>query len=168
MRENKLYANLKKCIFCAQEIQVMGCYVSKSLVRADPEKVWSICSWPMSKNNTELRQWLGLAKYMHKYKKNYAGFIQPSSSLLKKDATWSYYPKHQVSFNSVKKSLASAQFWSLRTTPSHFTWFVVQVILPSVVPSYNLAMRAASESWAIIRDRWSQRKRTIWFTTRSC
>ncbi|POM62289.1 polyprotein, partial [Phytophthora palmivora] len=29
MRANKLYANLKKCVFCAPEIPVLGCYVSK-------------------------------------------------------------------------------------------------------------------------------------------
>ena len=30
MRDNKLYANLKKRVFCAPEIPVLGCYVSKS------------------------------------------------------------------------------------------------------------------------------------------
>uniref|UniRef100_H3H4F2 RNA-directed DNA polymerase n=1 Tax=Phytophthora ramorum TaxID=164328 RepID=H3H4F2_PHYRM len=108
MRENKLYANLKKCVFCAPEIPVLGCYVSKNGVRADPEKVSSICSWPPPSNPTELRQWLGLANYLHKYTKGYAGLIQPLSSLLKKDATWSWRPEHQVAFDSVKKSLASA------------------------------------------------------------
>ncbi|KAE9212229.1 hypothetical protein PF002_g18309 [Phytophthora fragariae] len=34
MRKNKLYATLKKCVFCAPEIPVLGCYVSKSGVRA--------------------------------------------------------------------------------------------------------------------------------------
>ncbi|KAE8960901.1 hypothetical protein PR002_g30070 [Phytophthora rubi] len=75
MRENKLYANLKKCVFRAPEIPVLGCYVSKSGVRADPEKISSICSWPTPKNQTELRQWLGLANYLHKYTKDYAGLI---------------------------------------------------------------------------------------------
>lgn len=44
MRENKLYANLKKCIFCAPEIPVLGSYVSAKGVRANPEKISSICS----------------------------------------------------------------------------------------------------------------------------
>ncbi|KAE9021944.1 hypothetical protein PR001_g13256 [Phytophthora rubi] len=57
---------------------------------------------------TELRQWLGLANYLHKYTKDYAGLVQPLSSLLKKDATWLWRPEHQVAFDSVKKSLASA------------------------------------------------------------
>ncbi|CAI5727325.1 unnamed protein product [Peronospora farinosa] len=45
------------------QIPALGWYVSKSGARADPEKVSSICSWPTSKNPTELRQWLGLANY---------------------------------------------------------------------------------------------------------
>ncbi|KAE8963218.1 hypothetical protein PF011_g29119 [Phytophthora fragariae] len=107
-RENKLYANLKKCVFCAPEIPVLGCYVSKNGVRADPEKISSICSWPTPTSPTELRQWLGLANYLHKYTMDYAGLIQPLSSLLKKDATWLWRPEHQAAFDSVKKSLASA------------------------------------------------------------
>ena len=56
MQDNKLYANLKKCFFCAPKNSVLGCYESKSGVRTDPEKVSSICSWHTRKNSTELRQ----------------------------------------------------------------------------------------------------------------
>ena len=108
MRENRLYANLKKCVFCAPEIPVLGCYVSAAGVRADPEKISSICSWPTPKNPTELRQWLGLANYLHKYTQNYAGLIQPLSSLLKKDAVWVWRPEHQTAFDAVKQSLSRA------------------------------------------------------------
>ncbi|KAE9169003.1 hypothetical protein PF002_g30470 [Phytophthora fragariae] len=120
MRENKLYANLKKCVFCAPEIPVLGCYVSKSGVRADPEKISSICSWPTPKNQTELRQWLGLANYLHKYTKDYAGLIQPMSSLLKKDVAWNWRPEHQDAFDAVKKSLASAPDLMLPDTSRPF------------------------------------------------
>ncbi|KAE9020898.1 hypothetical protein PR002_g12406 [Phytophthora rubi] len=46
-RENKLYANLMKCIFCAPEIPVLGSYVSTKGVRAIPEKIEAICAWPV-------------------------------------------------------------------------------------------------------------------------
>lgn len=82
MRDNKLYANLKKCVFCALEIPVLGCYVSKSGVRADPEKVSSMCSWPTPKNPTELRQWLELANCLHNYTKYYAGSINDQRPLI--------------------------------------------------------------------------------------
>ncbi|POM81811.1 RNA-directed DNA polymerase [Phytophthora palmivora] len=79
MRANKLYVNLKKCVFCAPGIPVLGYYVSKKGVRADPEKVSSICSWPTPTSPTELqRRHVALA------------------------------PEHQAAFDSVKKSLASA------------------------------------------------------------
>ncbi|KAE9162191.1 hypothetical protein PF005_g30949 [Phytophthora fragariae] len=38
MRENRLYANIDKCIFGAEEIPFLGCFLGKDGVRADPEK----------------------------------------------------------------------------------------------------------------------------------
>ncbi|KAF1321781.1 reverse transcriptase, partial [Globisporangium splendens] len=66
MRENKLYANLKKCMLFAPEIPVLGCFVDKSGVQVDPEKVKAIDDWPVPQNVKQLRQWLGLANYLHK------------------------------------------------------------------------------------------------------
>ncbi|KAG3165643.1 hypothetical protein PC128_g19873 [Phytophthora cactorum] len=39
MRKHKLYANLKKCIFGASKIPILGCLVAKNGARPDPEKV---------------------------------------------------------------------------------------------------------------------------------
>ncbi|KAE8957191.1 hypothetical protein PF011_g31227 [Phytophthora fragariae] len=38
MRENRVYANINKCIFGAEEIPFLGCFLGKDGVRADPEK----------------------------------------------------------------------------------------------------------------------------------
>ncbi|KAG4036804.1 hypothetical protein PC123_g27628 [Phytophthora cactorum] len=65
MRKHKLYANLKKCIFGASEIPILGCLVGKNGVRPDPEK---LC----------------------KYVENYAVKIRPLSQLLKKEAEWKW------------------------------------------------------------------------------
>ncbi|GMF41596.1 unnamed protein product [Phytophthora fragariaefolia] len=123
MRENKLYANLKKPVFCAPEIPVVGCYVRKDGVGADPEKISSICSWSIPKTQTELRQWLGLANYLHKYTKAYAGLIQPMYSLLKKDVAWDWRSEHQDAFEAVKKRLSSAPVFMLPV--SYRTFHVV-------------------------------------------
>lgn len=87
MREIKIYANLKKCIFCTPEIPLLGSYVSAKSVRADPEKIASICSWPVPKDQKHFRQWMGLANYLHYYAKDFGAVIHPLSQLLKKDAT---------------------------------------------------------------------------------
>ncbi|KAF1319500.1 Pol protein, partial [Globisporangium splendens] len=113
MRENKLYANLKKCIFFAPEIPVLGCFVGKNGVRADPEKVKAIDDWPIPQNVKQLRQWLGLANYLHKYTRNYAALVQPLTSLLKKDNEWEWSEEHQAAFAEVKKSLREAPVLAL-------------------------------------------------------
>ncbi|KAG3051524.1 hypothetical protein PI125_g26275 [Phytophthora idaei] len=53
MRNHKLYANLKKCIFGASEIPILGCLVGKNGVRPDPAKVRMIKNglrYPTSRN----------------------------------------------------------------------------------------------------------------------
>ncbi|KAF1320873.1 reverse transcriptase, partial [Globisporangium splendens] len=108
MRENKLYANLKKRIFFAPEIPVLGCFVGKHGVRVDPEKVKAIDDWPVPQNVKQLRQWLGLANYLHKYTRNYAALVQPLTQLLKKDIEWEWSSDHQAAFAEVKRSLREA------------------------------------------------------------
>ncbi|KAE9346791.1 hypothetical protein PF008_g8114 [Phytophthora fragariae] len=122
MRENKPYANLKKCIFCAPEIPVLGSYVCTEGVRADPEKIEAICAWPVPQDQKQLRQWLGLATYLHYYSKNFAATIRPLSQLLKADAAWAWRPEHQTGFDAVKTSLSTAPVFML---PDHSKPFPV-------------------------------------------
>ena len=72
MRKRQLYANLKKCIFAASEISLLGCIVGKHGVRLDPEKIKVITDWPVPVDVKELRKFLGLTAYLHKYSRNYA------------------------------------------------------------------------------------------------
>ena len=88
MRTNKLYANASKCIFGADEIAFLGCFIGKHGMRADPAKVKAIVDWPVPKNLKDLRKWLGLANYLHKYSANYADMARPLSDLLKTDVEW--------------------------------------------------------------------------------
>uniref|UniRef100_H3GCV8 Integrase catalytic domain-containing protein n=1 Tax=Phytophthora ramorum TaxID=164328 RepID=H3GCV8_PHYRM len=113
MRANKLYANIDKCVFAAQEIKVLGCFVSSVGVRADPEKVKAIAAWPTPRSQKDLRKWLGLANYLHKYSAGYAGLARPLSDLLKKDADWRWESRHQDAFNSIKASLQRAPVLAL-------------------------------------------------------
>ncbi|OWZ17247.1 LOW QUALITY PROTEIN: polyprotein [Phytophthora megakarya] len=91
-----MYVNLKKCVFSAPEIPVLG--ATKDGVRADHEK--SLIGLLLA-DTQELH---GAASYT----KDYAGLIHPLTSLLKKHATSSWRPEHHVAFNTVKKSLTAA------------------------------------------------------------
>ncbi|POM80717.1 Pol protein [Phytophthora palmivora] len=113
MRANKLYANVDKCVFAADEIKVLGCFVSRVGVRADPGKVKAIAASPTPRSQKDLRKWLGLANYLHKYSAGYAELARPLSDLLKKDADWVLEQQHQDAFDSIKASLQQAPVLAL-------------------------------------------------------
>ncbi|KAE9205266.1 hypothetical protein PF004_g17614 [Phytophthora fragariae] len=113
MRENRLYANINKCIFGAEEIPFLGCFLEKDGVRPDPEKVCAIAQWPVPVSQKDLRKWLGLANYLHKYSANYAEMTRPLTYLLKKDAVWSWTSEAQQAFEAIKSSLQSAPILAL-------------------------------------------------------
>ncbi|OWZ00916.1 Pol Polyprotein [Phytophthora megakarya] len=108
MRTNKLYANADKCIFGAEEIPFLGCFIGKRGLRADPAKVKAIVDWPVPVNLKDLRKWLGLANYLHKYSENYADMARPLSNLLKKDMSWCWDTEQQATFEAIKESLLHA------------------------------------------------------------
>ena len=69
----------------AEEIPFLGCFIGKRGLRADPAKVKAKVYWPVTRSQKDLRKWLGLANYLHKYSANYAEMAMPLSNLLKKD-----------------------------------------------------------------------------------
>uniref|UniRef100_A0AAV1UN75 Reverse transcriptase domain-containing protein n=1 Tax=Peronospora matthiolae TaxID=2874970 RepID=A0AAV1UN75_9STRA len=69
VREHKLLANLKKCIFAANEIPLLGYIVGTNGVRPDVEKIKAISEWPVPGDAKRLRNFLGLAAYLHNYAK---------------------------------------------------------------------------------------------------
>ncbi|POM79189.1 Reverse transcriptase [Phytophthora palmivora] len=90
MRANKLYANIDKCVFAAEEIKVLGCFVSRVGVRADPGKVKAIAAWPTPRSQKDLRKWLGLANYLHKYSAGIKASLQQAPVLALPDENKSF------------------------------------------------------------------------------
>ncbi|KAG2907765.1 hypothetical protein PC117_g20133 [Phytophthora cactorum] len=101
------------CIFGAEEIPFLGSFIGKRGLRVDPAKIKAIVEWPVPKNQEDLRQWLGLANYLHKYNANYAEMARPLSNLLKKNAPWCWEVEHDEAFQAVKESLLRAPILAL-------------------------------------------------------
>ncbi|KAG3051352.1 hypothetical protein PC121_g17924 [Phytophthora cactorum] len=89
MRTNKLYGNLDKCVFGAEEIPFLGCFIGNRGLRADPAKVKAIVD------------------------ANYAEMARPLSNLLKKDAPWCWEVGHDEAFQAVQESLVRAPILAL-------------------------------------------------------
>jgi hypothetical protein len=63
LRKEKLYANLKKCTFCTDNLVFLGFVVSADGIKVDEEKVKAIREWPNPKNVSEVRSFHGLAGF---------------------------------------------------------------------------------------------------------
>ena len=103
------------------EIPLLGCFVGTHGVRADPDKVKSVKEWPIPRHVKDLRQFLGLANYLHKYSKNYAEKTKPLSDLLKKDADRVWSKVEDDAFTSVKQSLIEAPVLALPDADKPFS-----------------------------------------------
>ncbi|POM65732.1 Reverse transcriptase-rnase h-integrase [Phytophthora palmivora] len=121
MRANKLYDNIDKCVFAAKEIQILGCFVSRVGVRADPGKVKTITAWPTPRSQKGLRKRLGLANYLQKYSAGYAELARPLSDLLKKDTDWVWERQHQDDFDNIKARLQHASVLALPDESKSFS-----------------------------------------------
>ncbi|CAI5710081.1 unnamed protein product [Peronospora effusa] len=90
-------------------------------VRAEPEKVKAVKEWPVPRHMKDLRQFLGLANYLHKYIKHDAEQTKPLSDLSKKDTEWTWSKEQEDVFTSVKQSLVEAPVLALPDADKPFS-----------------------------------------------
>ena len=67
LRQHQLYANLEKCSFGMTQIQYLSYIVDEHGVHVDPAKIQVIRDWPTPTTLTELRSFLGLANFYHRF-----------------------------------------------------------------------------------------------------
>jgi hypothetical protein len=63
LRENKVFAKLKKCEFWLEKVSFLGHVISKDGVVVDPSKIEVVMNWERPTNVREIQSFLGLAGY---------------------------------------------------------------------------------------------------------
>ena len=67
LRKNNLYAKFSKCEFWFNKVAFLGHIVSNDGVSVDPQKIEAVTYWPRSKNPIEVRSFLDLVGYYHRF-----------------------------------------------------------------------------------------------------
>jgi len=88
LREVNLKLNPSKCCFAAGSIVFLGHVVSKEGTRPDPNKINAVRQFLVPITVTNVRSFLGLTGYYHKYIKGYSKMAGPLFELTKKDVVF--------------------------------------------------------------------------------
>ena len=67
LKEQQLYAKLKKCDFWMKNISFLGHVISEKGIAVDPKKIEAVVFWKAPKNITEIKSFLGLAGYYRRF-----------------------------------------------------------------------------------------------------
>ena len=105
LREQQLYAKFSKCDFFKDKIQYLGHIVTKEGISVHPKKIWEIEDWPVPKDVTDVRSFMGITGYYWRFIEGFSKIANPITSLQKKGKKFYWNSKCEESFKKLKTSL---------------------------------------------------------------
>ena len=112
-REAGLKLKPAKCNFFRREAKFLGHVIDAEGVRPDPDNVEKIVNWPVPKNVTEVRGFLGMGNYYRKFIKSYSEKMKPLTNLTRKDIPFEWTEDCEKAFQFLKTALIGPEIMSL-------------------------------------------------------
>ena len=108
LKAAKLSLQPDKSEFLATEVEYLGHIIDENGVRPDPKKTEAVRNFPKPKNQTNIRQFLGLAGYYRRFIEGFSSRARAFPDLLKKTVVFEWTEKHEQSFEDLKNALCIA------------------------------------------------------------
>jgi hypothetical protein len=109
LRENSLFLKPSKCTFKVSEIDFLGLRLTHQGITITPDKISTITDWPQNPRNLkELRKILGVLGYQRPFIPNFANIARPMTTLLKKDAPFTWTPQCAQGLDTLIKVVTSS------------------------------------------------------------
>ena len=111
--DQKLYTKFSKCEFWLDRVVFLSHVVSAEGVSVDPQKIETIVKWDRPTTATEVRSFLGLTGYYHRFMEGFSKIAVPLTSLTKKNAKFEWTDECEQSFQELKKRLVTTPILTL-------------------------------------------------------
>ena len=108
LQQYGITAKKEKCVFLATTVEYLGHKVDATGVHTLSSKVAAITKAPKPRNIQELRSFLGLIHYYHKFLPNLSTLLHPLNDLLKAGNKWIWSKDCSDVFRKAKQLLVSA------------------------------------------------------------
>jgi len=108
LRAANLKLNCGKCELFKRKVSFLGHIISGDGIEVQPEKVESVRCWPIPKNLTEVRSFLGLASYYRRFISGFSIIAAPLYHLMRKNVQFHWNAEQQDAFEKLKTALTSA------------------------------------------------------------
>jgi hypothetical protein len=107
-RDHKLYIKFSKCEFWLDSVKFLGHTISKDGISVDPSKVQEVMDWKPPKSIHQIRSFLGLVGYYHRFIPDFSRIAKPMTELLKKGVKFVWSEVCEKAFPILRQHLTSA------------------------------------------------------------
>ncbi|GFO27254.1 Pol polyprotein [Plakobranchus ocellatus] len=107
LQQHGLKANLQKCSFFQPKVLFCGISITKDGLHKTEDKIKAVTEAHPPTDKTQLRSFLGLVNYYHKWLKNVAHIAKPLYNLLQDNKHFSWSTECQKAFETIKSMVAS-------------------------------------------------------------
>jgi hypothetical protein len=108
LRDHRLYAKFSKCEFWLDTAKFLGHTISGDGISVDPSKVQEVMDWQPPTSVHQIRSFLGLAGYYHRFIPDFSRIAKPMTELLKKGVKFSWDQKCETAFHTLRDRLTTA------------------------------------------------------------
>ncbi|GJS19637.1 putative reverse transcriptase domain-containing protein [Tanacetum coccineum] len=113
LKKEKLYSKFSKCEFWLQEVQFLGHVINGDGIHIDPSKIEVVKNWEAPRTLSEVRSFLGLARYYRRFIENFSKIAKSLTILTQKCKTFDWGEVQELTFQTLKDKLCNAPVLAL-------------------------------------------------------
>nr|GEW11311.1 hypothetical protein [Tanacetum cinerariifolium] len=112
LKKEKLFGKFSKCEFWLQEVHFLGHVVNSEGIHVDPNKIKAVKNWTPQKTPTEIRSFLGLARYYRRFIASFLKIAKPLSLLIQENKKFEWGDEQENAFQTLKDMLTKSVIYT--------------------------------------------------------